>query len=78
MQLDINILTGKLVWMNGSFATFIRVLRHYPEPGKQVAEADNWYTGHMDKIKCPGNACNLEENLEMLACISTSHEPSTA
>ncbi len=48
-------------------------LAHCLEPGKRV-EADNGYVGHADKIKCPNNDCNLEENLTIQAHVKSWHE----
>ena len=48
-------------------------LAHCLEPGKRV-EANNGYVRHVDKIKCPNNNCNPEENLAMQACVRSRHE----
>jgi hypothetical protein len=37
-------------------------------------EADNGYVGHTDKIKCPDNTCNPEENLVMQAPLRFQHQ----
>ncbi len=37
-------------------------------------EANNWYVGHADKIKCPNNDCNSKENLAMQARVRSGHE----
>jgi hypothetical protein len=81
-ELGINILAGNLVWIQGPYPAgkynndikiFNSFLRHYLEPGKHV-EADNRYVGHADKIKCPDNTCNPEENLAMQARVRSWHE----
>ncbi len=48
-------------------------LAHCLEPGEHV-EANNSYVGHADKIKCPNNDCNPEENLTMQSRIRSHHE----
>jgi hypothetical protein len=45
---------------------FLNKLAHCLEPGERI-EANNGYVGHADKIKCPNNDCNPEENLAMQA-----------
>jgi hypothetical protein len=80
-EIGVDILAGNLVWIQGSYPAgkhnnikiFNSVLHHYLEPGKCV-EADNGYVGHADKIKCPDNTCNPEENLSMQACVRSQHE----
>jgi hypothetical protein len=80
-ELSIAILAGNLVWIQGPYPAgkyndikiFNSVLRHYLEPGKRV-EADKGYVGHADKIKCPDNTCNPEENLAMQAPVRSWHE----
>jgi hypothetical protein len=80
-QLGVDILAGNFVWIQGPYPAgkynnikiFNSVLRHYLEPGKRV-EADNGYVGHTDKIKCPDNTCNPEENLAMQAHARSWHE----
>ncbi len=52
---------------------FLNELADCLEPGERV-EANNGYVGHMDKIKCPNNDCNPEENLAMQARIRSWHE----
>jgi hypothetical protein len=52
---------------------FLNELAHCLEPGKRV-EADIGYVGHADKIKCPNNDCNPEENLAMQARGRSQHE----
>jgi hypothetical protein len=37
-------------------------------------EADKGYVAHADKIKCPDNTCNPEENLAMQAGVRSWHE----
>ena len=39
-------------------------LAHGLEPGDRV-ESNDCYVGHVDKVKCWNNDCNLEENLTM-------------
>ena len=71
-ELGIDILAGNLVWIQGPYPAgkytdikiFNSILRHNLEPGERV-EADNGYVRHTDKIKCPDNAINPEENLAM-------------
>ncbi len=80
-ELGVDILAGNLVWIQGPYPAgkytdikiFNSVLRHYLEPGERV-EADNGYVGHADKIKCPDNAANPEENLAMQARVRLRHE----
>jgi hypothetical protein len=52
---------------------FMNELAHCLEPGERV-EADNGYVGHADKIKCPNNDCNPEENLAMQGRVRSRHE----
>ncbi len=69
-ELGIDILAGNLVWIQGPYPAgkytdikiFNSFLRHNLEPGERV-EVDNGYVGHADKIKCPDNDINPEENL---------------
>ncbi len=73
-ELGLDILAGNLVWVGGPYPDgawpdikiFNNELSHLLEPGERV-EADNGYVGHTDKIKCPNNDCNPEENLAMQA-----------
>jgi hypothetical protein len=79
--LGVDILVGNLVWIQRPYPAgkynniniFNSVLCHYLEPSKHV-EADNGYVGHTDKIKCPDNICNPEENLTMQAHVRSWHE----
>ena len=52
---------------------FLNNLAHCLEPGECI-KADNGYVGHTDKIKCPNNDCNPEENLTIQARIRSRHE----
>jgi hypothetical protein len=80
-KLGVDILVGNLVWIQGPYPAgkyndikiFNSVLHHYLEPGERM-EVDNGYVGHADKIKCPDNTCNPEENLAMQACVRSWHE----
>ncbi len=80
-ELGGDILVGNLAWIQGPYPAgkynnikiFNSVLCHYLEPGKHV-EADNRYVGHADKIKCPDNTCNPEENLAMQSRVRSRHE----
>jgi hypothetical protein len=80
-ELGNDILTGNLVWVGGPYPAdkwndlkiFFNELAHCLEPGEHV-EADNGYVGPTDKIKCPNNDCNPEENLEMQARVRSRHE----
>jgi hypothetical protein len=73
-ELGIVILLGNLVWVGGSYPAgawpdikiFMHELAHLLKPGERV-EADNGYVGHANKIKCPNDDCNPEENLAMQA-----------
>ena len=68
-EIGVSIIGGDLVWIQGSYPAglftdiviFNKVLCHFLEPSEQV-EADNIYVGAADKIKCPDNPCNPEEN----------------
>jgi hypothetical protein len=79
--LALTFLWANLVWIKGPYTAgkyndikiFNSVLCHYLEPGERV-EANNRYFGHTDKIKCPDNTCNPEENLAMQACVRSRHE----
>ncbi len=70
-----------LVWIQGPYPVgkfnnikiFKSVLHHYLEPGEHV-EAHNGYVGNANKIKCPDNTCNPEENLAMEAHVRSCHE----
>jgi hypothetical protein len=80
-KLGIDILVGNLVWLSGPYPTgkwndmkiFMNELAHCLEPAECV-EADNGYVGHADKIKCPNNDCNPEENLEMQGRLRSRHK----
>jgi hypothetical protein len=80
-ELGVDILAGNLVWIQGpcpagkynNIKIFNSVLRHYLEPGKRV-EVDSGYVGHADKIKCPDNTFNPEENLAMQASVRFWHK----
>ena len=75
-KLGIDILAGNLVWVGGPYPPgawpdikiFMHELAHLLKQGERV-EADNGYVGHPNKIKCPNNDCNPEENLAMQACV---------
>jgi hypothetical protein len=75
------ILAGNLVWIQGphpagkytDIKIFNKVLRNFLEPGERV-EADEGYRGHPDKIKCPGNDANPEENRRMRGRVRARHE----
>jgi hypothetical protein len=79
--LGVDILAGNLVWVQGPYPAgkyndikiFNSILCHYLEPGERV-EVDNGYVGHADKMKCPDNTCNPEENLAMQARVRSWHE----
>jgi hypothetical protein len=59
-KLGVSILGGDLVWIQGphpvgkytDIKIFNKVLHHFLDPGERV-EADEGYTRHPDKIKCP-------------------------
>jgi hypothetical protein len=80
-KLGINILVENLAWVSGPYPAgkwndikiFMNELAHCLEPGERV-KADNGYVGHADKIKCPNNNCNPEENLLMEARVRSQHE----
>jgi hypothetical protein len=80
-ELGVDILAGNLVWIQGPYPAgkytdiknFNKVLRNFLEPGERF-EADEWYRGHPDKIKCPGNDANPEENRRMQGRVRACHE----
>ncbi len=80
-ELGVDIPAGNLVWIQGPYPAgkyndikiFNSVLCHYLEPGERV-ETDNGYVRYADKIKCPYNTCNPEENLTMQARVRSWHE----
>jgi hypothetical protein len=80
-KLGIDILAGNLVWVGGPYPAgawwdikiFMHELPHLLEPGERV-EANNGYVGHPNKIKCPNNDCNPEENIAMQARLRSRHE----
>ncbi len=80
-ELGIDILAGNLVWVSRPYPAgkwndinfFLNELAHCLEPGERV-EANNGYVRHADKIKCPNNDCNPEENLAMQARLRSRHE----
>jgi hypothetical protein len=80
-ELGVDILAGNLVWIQGPYPAgkytdikiFNKVLCNFLEPGERV-KADKGYRGHPDKIKCPGNDINPEENRAMQGRVRARHK----
>jgi hypothetical protein len=74
-ELGVSILGGDLVWIQGPYPAgeYPDVKIFNNEPGERV-EADEGYTGHPDKVKCPANPGNPPENLAMQGRVRSRHE----
>ncbi len=68
-----NSMCDQCQYLGSDIKIFNSALHHYLEPGERV-EVDNAYVGHADKIKCPYNTCDPEENLAMQAHVRSQHE----